>query len=524
MNVLLINPKFPVSFWSLEKSCRDDGRRALAPSLGLITVAALLPQEWDLRLVDVNARNVSEAEWDWADTVMITGMLLQKESLLHHVRLAKERGKTVVVGGPYATSVPGEVLDAGVDFLVRGEGETTIPLLLKALEEGRTGGVFAHEAKPDLTSSPIPRFDLLHLPDYRVLSIQTSRGCPFDCEFCDVVSLYGRKTRYKTPEQVIRELEAIYQLGWTQFVFVGDDNFVGSRQHARAILEKLIPWHKSKGEPFIFWTQASVNLGQDLEMVDLMTAANFTTVFIGIESPDEEVLTLTRKHHNVRNPLAESLENINRNGLQAMVSFVIGLDGEKKGVGERICDFVEDAGIPLVILNRLQALPNTSLWDRLAKEGRLVLNRTSGDTFGDRLNYVPTRPEADIMQEYVDAWEYLYEPSRFLARTYRYFMTMRPTRRAMALEKGEEPADAAPTPGLRPPRSLVNLLRLMWGQGVVSRHRFQFWRQFWAVLRRNPSRFVAYIIACKLCMDISYFVRDLCNKIRTEHADTLLTK
>ena len=253
---------------------------------------------------------------------------------------------------------------------MRGEGENTIPLLLEALRDGKTG-VIENEGKPDLTTSPIPRFDLLRLDDYDGLTIQTSRGCPFDCEFCDVVNLFGRKPRYKTPKQVIAELETLYRLGACGHVFICDDNFIGSKKHARALLQELIPWSKSRGEPFNFMTQASVNLGQDLEMLDRMTAANLGQVFIGIESPDEKVLETSRKFHNIKNPLLESLNNIKQNGMMVMGSFIIGLDGETPGAGQRICSFMEQTAIPMAMLGVLHVPPHTRLWQRLEKEGRL---------------------------------------------------------------------------------------------------------------------------------------------------------
>ncbi|MBI4643900.1 MAG: radical SAM protein, partial [Deltaproteobacteria bacterium] len=392
MKGLLINPVIPASFWSLKESVEVNGTKVLAPPLGLITMAALLPPDWELRLADLNARPMPAGAWDWADLVMITGMLAQREGVLALVREAKARGKSVVVGGPYANSLPEEVLDAGADFLFRGEAENTMPLFLAALEEGKKTGVFQSESRPAMTDSPVPRFDLLLREDYTVMSIQTSRGCPYDCEFCDVVHLYGRKPRYKKPEQVLEELAALYDLGWRQEIFISDDNFIGNRQHALAILDRLIPWMKSHGEPYGFWTQASVNLGQDQEMMDRMTAANFSFVFVGVESTDAVALGLSRKYHNLRNPLAESLENLNKNGLSVVASSIIGFDGAEKGAGVRICDFVEELNIPMVMVNLLQAVPQTSLWRRLQEEGRLLEGSTASDISSRGMNFIPTRP------------------------------------------------------------------------------------------------------------------------------------
>ena len=368
MKALLITPQFPSSFWSLAETCNFGDRKTLLPPLGLLTVAALLPQEWEFRLVDLNTRALAPEDWLWADLVLITGMIIQRQGVLGLVREAKEREKTVIVGGPYATSLPQEVLEAGADFLVRGEGETTISRLLEALRKGQPGGVIAEDGKPEMTISPVPRFDLLTLDDYVTMGIQTSRGCPFDCEFCDIVSLYGRKPRYKDPGQVIAELETLYRLGWRGVVLISDDNFIGNPNHARAILTQLIPWMQAHGEPFGFWTQASVNLGQDREMIDLLTAANFSYIFLGVETPEPDLLRAAGKYQNLRNPLKDSLAAINANGLNMVASFIIGFDGEQSGAGDRIAEFVEELDIPIMMINILQPLPNTRLWERLEKE------------------------------------------------------------------------------------------------------------------------------------------------------------
>ena len=511
MRALLVCPEFPLSFWSFQKACRLGGKKAVNPPLGLLTVAALLPAEWELRLADLNTRRLTEDDWQWADLVMISAMYIQRAGLMALIREAKGRGKTVVVGGPHPTSLPEAALEAGVDFVVRGEGENTIPLLLEAMRHGTTG-VIENSKRPDLTTSPIPRFDLLGLDDYNSLTIQTSRGCPFDCEFCDVVNLFGRKPRYKAPKQVVAELETLYQLGCRGSVFICDDNFIGSKKHVRALLAELTPWLRRRGEPFTFLTQASVNLGQDLEMIDLLTEANLREVFVGIESPDDNVLETSRKYHNIKNPLVESLNNINKNGIAVMGSFIIGLDGETKGTGERICAFIEQTGIPVAMLGLLQAAPHTSLWHRLEREGRLRWEEGYGGDVGhdggtfSALNFEPDRPEGEIMQEYVDAWDYLYEPSRYLARAYRYYLAMRPNRRdkAMAAEGGRRRENASDRIMAWRQRfkDLRVILTVLWRQGFRAPYRRQFWTQLLGMCRRNPSRFVGYFVTCIMGDDL----------------------
>jgi radical SAM superfamily enzyme YgiQ (UPF0313 family) len=501
MKALLLYPELPYSFWSLQETCKISGRKTLLPPLGLLTAAALLPQDWEFRLVDLNTRALSEADWDWADLVLVSGMIIQQNDILGLVREVKQRGKISVAGGPFATSLPGAVLEAGVDFLVKGEGEVAIPYFIAALGQGLRGGVFAEDRKPDMTASPVPRFDLINLADYNDMSIQTSRGCPYDCEFCDIVNLFGRVPRYKSPEQVVRELETLYRLGWRRHVFISDDNFIGNKEQARAILSRMIPWNKSRGEPFGFWTQTSVNLGQDLALIDLLTEANFNCVFLGVETPETEILSRSHKYHNLRQPLVESLATINARGLSLVGSFIIGFDHETAGAGDRIYEFVEACNIPAVMLNLLQVLPNTRLWERLEQEGRLLAGQTSGDFFDLSLNYLPTRPRKEILAEYVRALDRIYEPSGYLTRAYRYYLNMRPTRRALAGRQGHKSASKSSLhrPSLNSNgKELLSLLNLIWRQGIRPSYRRQFWRQLLGIYRHNPSRLKTYLISCAM--------------------------
>ncbi len=520
MRVLLINPKADFSFWTLPVALRLTGTKTLAPPLGLITVAALLPREWELRLADLNARPMTETDWKWGDLVMMSGTFAQRASFLAVVKQAKARGKTIVCGGPYPTWLSEELFDAGADFVVKGEGENTVPVLLEALKKGSKGGTFENIEKPDITLSPVPRFDLLRTQDYQFLTIQTSRGCPFNCEFCDITSLFGRKPRYKTPGQAMAELEELYRLGWRSGVLVADDNFIGNKTHARAILRELIPWQGARGEPFGFFTQTSLNLGEDTELIDLMTAANFYHVFVGIESPDTRALEVSRKSQNVRISMREAIANINGNGLNIQGSFIVGLDGEGKGIGQRIAAFVEESNIPLAMINLLAALPGTDLWERLEKQGRLIYHKVvAEDMVGDYTNVVPDRPLSEVLDEFASAWEQIYEPSRFLARVHRWFSNMRPTRRAVAKSRGEKPPPRKSPRRFsmtRTLRELKGLILLVWLMGIQPPYRRQFWTQLSSMARINPSRLRSYLIWCAMGLDM-FRIREMLLTKRSNH-------
>lgn len=515
MRALLINPQYTFSFWSFPENCHLAGIKAVAPPLGLITLAALLPGDWELKLADLNIEAVGEDRWKWADLIMISGMLGHGENMPLLIKEAKRRRKTVVAGGPYTTMYTEEVLAAGADFVVRGEAENTIGSLIQALKEGRSQGIFQSDEKPDMVLSPIPRYDLLRMHDYMVISIQTSRGCLYQCEFCDIANLCGPKPRYKTPGQVMKELETIYVLGWRGLILVADDNFIGNRAHVLRLLERLIPWNKQRSQPFAFMTQASIELGMDRGLIDLLTAANFGNIFIGIESTDLDVLRDSRKYHNLRNPMVRSIANINKNGLIVLGSFILGFDNEKQGVHKRICDFVEATNIPFVMINLLLAGTGTAMWKRLLKEGRIKysLGATRGTRmFGDRMNFVPKRPESEIMEEYRMACDYLYEPSRFLARTYRYFLGMRPTRRALGI-KADSPLPKRHVERESFParwRKVRGVFSLAWAQGVRPDYRWQFWRQLFSIYRRNPSRIVSYLLTCSMGEDL-FRIREMLN-------------
>jgi radical SAM superfamily enzyme YgiQ (UPF0313 family) len=530
MRALLINPVFPKFYWTMPRLCYIQGCKSSTTPLGLITVAAMLPADWQLRLVDLNTGPLTKSHWEWAEVVLFSAMGVQKPSLLELVREAKIRGKTVVAGGPYPSTVPEEVMAAGCDFLVRGEAELLMPQLLEGLREGRSGSIYEATEKPDLSLSPIPRFDLLQPENYSTLSIQTTRGCPFDCEFCDVVSLFGRKVRTKKPEQVLAELEALYRLGGVNLIFIADDNFIGNKAHARQLLKQLIPFLKTRGEPFSFMTQTSVNLGQNLDLIDLMTEANFDTVFIGVESPDEQVLQRAHKRQNVASPLADSLRAINGNGLTIIGSFILGLDGETAGAGDRIAEFAEATDLAIVMLNILFPMFRTRLWHRLQKEGRLredlvdewVRRKTPEMEYYTQMFLQPSRSEEEIVEEYFRMVDRLLEPSAFLGRAYRSILAMRPTRSALAAKNGKTLPPAGP-PHQKSRGDYLNdirrFLRLTWSQGVKSACRGQFWRQLYGVWRHNPSRLVRYLRTCSYGEDFFLFREAL-----LRHKDSLRAK
>ncbi|MDS3860658.1 DUF4070 domain-containing protein [Thermosynechococcaceae cyanobacterium BACA0444] len=492
MNILLIYPQFPQSFWSFEKTLELVNLKAQLPPLGMITVAALLPQAWNFKLVDRNVRDVTTAEWAWADVVILSAMIVQKADFAAQIQAAKAEGKLVAVGGPYATALPEESLAAGADFLILDEGEITLPMFVEALEKGETSGIFrANGERPDVTATPIPRFDLLDLSAYAEMSVQFSRGCPFQCEFCDIIVLYGRKPRTKTPEQLLAELQSLYDLGWRKSIFVVDDNFIGNKRNVKLLLKALKPWLAERAYPFSFGTEASVDLAQDAELMQLMVEANFGTVFLGIETPDSDSLALTKKFQNNRDPLVESVLSISQAGLRVMAGFIIGFDGEKSGAGQRVVKFVEETTIPTAMFSMLQALPDTALWHRLNREGRL---RAAGEGTGNQvtlMNFTPTRPIEEIAQEYIDGFWQLYEPLTFLNRTYRHFLILGAARkrnyakRPQAREKW-----AIDWVAIRA------LLILIWRQGILRSTRWQFWLNLISLAWQYPIVVVSYLSVC----------------------------
>lgn len=512
MRVLLLHPLFPKSFWSFDKALELIGRKVSLPPLSLITVAAILPQTWEFRLVDRNIEYESGADWYWADLVIISGMIVQKDDMLYLIEKAKRQGKRVAVGGPYVTSVPEFAQEAGADFLVLDEGEITLPLLVEALERGDTSGIFrSNGEKPDVTTTPAPRFDLLNLKAYSDMSVQFSRGCPYQCEFCDIIVLYGRKPRTKTPAQLLAELQTLYDLGWRRSIFVVDDNFIGNKRNAKLLLRELIPWMAERGYPFSFSTEASVDLAQDQELLDLMIAANFTAVFVGIETPDTDSLSLTQKYQNTRNSLVEAVQTINQAGLRVMAGFIIGFDGEKSGAGDRIIDFVEATAIPQALFSMLQALPNTALSERLQKEGRLLETGNEANIHQTTLiNFIPTRPLEEIAHEYIRCFWELYEPDRYLARVYRHFINMKPKQHKKKFKLPEL-------------TDLRALFIICWRQGLKRNTRWQFWQQLFSIIRHNPGVFKHYLTNCAHLEHFVDYRQIVRNEIESQLSKYLLT-
>jgi radical SAM superfamily enzyme YgiQ (UPF0313 family) len=477
MKALLLWPIMPNSFWSYQETLDLAGLRSTNPPLGLITVAAMLPSDWEIRFIDRNIHLETEADWEWCDLVLISAMIIQKQDFRALIQKAIALGKKVAVGGPFPTSVPDFALEAGAQYLILDEGECTIPLFLDALARGEERGIFRSPEKPDVTQTPIPRFDLLDLNAYLAITVQFSRGCPFQCEFCDIINLYGRKPRTKTPEQMLQEFQALYDMGWRRYVFVVDDNFIGNKRNAKVFLKALIPWMEAHDYPFILVTEASLNLAEDEELVDLMVKAGFTIVFMGIETPDTDSLLGIQKVQNTRQDLIASCHKITRAGLQIMSGFIMGFDNERSGAGQRIEEFIEETGIPQGQFSLLQALENTAMWNRLQQEGRLFEGMSTFHQ-GAIMNFVPTRPVAEITEEYIQAFWHIYEPMPYLKRTFRHFCMMNGWR-------GKTQRQITST-------EMRLFAAICWRQGVLRSTRFRFWWQLVAIAITKPRLLYDY--------------------------------
>jgi radical SAM superfamily enzyme YgiQ (UPF0313 family) len=483
MRALLIYPQFPKTYWSMHGVLKLVGRKVLLPPLGLITVAALLPQTFELKLVDCNIRDVSNEEWNWADIVILSAMIVQKKHLLKMINKAVAYQLQVAVGGPFVSSTPEAPELRQANYLVLDEGEITVPLFVEALARGEQQGRFsAHGKRPDVSLSPVPRFDLLERDAYNMMAVQFSRGCPFQCEFCDIIVLYGRKPRTKRPDQLLRELDVLYRLGWRREVFLVDDNFIGNKRNVNLLLPALEQWQQSHGYPFSFTTEASVDLASDPELMQAMVRSGFRRVFLGIETPDQDSLRVSNKIQNTRSPLEQSVDTITAHGLHVMAGFILGFDGEHSGAGQRIVEFVNSTSIPLAMLGILVALPNTALWHRLAHEGRLLEQNDQFDqgVQTNLLNFVPDRPIEQIADEFLRAYNDLYNPLSYAKRVYEYACKL-------ALARRTQYGMSSASRDFSRSNDLVRgLLIMTWRQGIKRSSRSVFWQQLTDILFNKP--------------------------------------
>ena len=517
-NVLMIFPRFNRnSFWNLGATCRVHGSRCVAPPLGLITVAALLPTDWNIRLVDRNAQTLRRRDIAWADMVMTGGMLPQRLDALAVIELARAHGKPSVCGGPDATSSP-EIYDAA-DFLVLGEAEGILDMFVVAWRAGQRRGCFrAEKFRVDVTKTPRPRFDLLDLRRYLYVGVQFSRGCPFNCEFCDIIELYGRVPRTKDIGQMLAELQALYDRGYRGHVDFVDDNLIGNKKALKQFLPVLQRWQAERGYPFAFSTEASINLADDAELMAMMAKANFFVVFVGIESPDPATLVAARKKQNTRRSLPDSVHRINAAGMVVVAGFIVGFDTERENVAQSMIDLIEASAIPACMVGLLTALPGTQLSRRLAREGRLLdfADWSAGDQCTAGLNFVPLRSRRAILQDYRQVISNIYRPQAYFDRVRTLTQRLGSSRRG----GGQTTSGGTAKRAIIDRRRLGALIRLIFYL-TVRRPSLAplFWRNVIDTLRYNPGALEQALMCMALYLHLGSFSRYVLRQLDRQIAE-----
>lgn len=423
MRILLVSAATPDTFWSYKHVLPFVSKKAVFPPLGLLTVAAMLPREWELRLADLNVQSLKDSDIDWADYVFISAMLVQEDSARRVIARCNRRGRTVVAGGPLFTT--GHERFPEMQHFVVGEAENIMPQLIADLESGDLKNIYRSEERPDVRKTPVPRWDLINLKQYALMPLQFSRGCPFNCEFCDIIVMNGRVPRVKEPAQMIRELDSLVDFGWRDPVFIVDDNFIGNRPKAKALLREIIAWRRRRGFGVQFITEASLNVADDAELLDLMVRAGFKKVFIGIETPQEESLLECAKLQNTKRDMLAAIKTIQRAGMEVMGGFIIGFDSDGPNIFERQLKFVQEAGVVTAMVGLLTALPGTRLFSRLQSEGR-ILAQPSGNNMDSVLNFIPKLDRELLVEGYRSLVKHLYTPKEYYRRALTFLREYRP--------------------------------------------------------------------------------------------------
>jgi len=474
MKVLFIYPQYPNTFWSFKYALKFISKKASLPPLGLLTVAAMLPDTWEKKLVDMNVETLSDADIKWADFVFISAMSIQKKSADEVIKKCNDLGVKVVAGGPHFTSGPEEY--DHVDHLVLNEAEITLPEFLADLEKGELKHSYTSGEWGDMTGIPIPDWNLVKMERYASANIQYSRGCPFACDFCNITVLYGRKPRTKDTAQIIAELDSLYDHGWREGVFFVDDNFIGNRgKLKRETLPAMIDWMERKGYPFSLNTEASIDLADDAELMELMTRAGFDTVFIGIETPHEESLAECSKTQNKTRDMMSCIKKMQHAGLEVQAGFIVGFDSDPANIFDKVITFIQESGIATAMVGLLNAPRGTKLFQRLSNEGRL-LNDATGDNTDYSINFIPKMNKDALITGYQRIVDTIYSPKHYYARVKSFLKEYhRP-----ANNKSATHFDLT---------GFKALLRSMVYLGVLGKERFQYWKLFFWSLFTRPRLF-----------------------------------
>jgi radical SAM superfamily enzyme YgiQ (UPF0313 family) len=501
IKALLVWPKIPNSFWAFGGMLELLPEKAVMPPLGLITLAALCPPEWTLRLVDEAVEDLTDDDLRWADLVMVGGMEVQKAGMGEILTRARHMGRRTMVGGPYASSEPERML-ALADHVVVGEPDEVFAEIAAALEAGTAKRHYEITDKPDVTRTPIPRFDLLKVDRYASMSIQFSRGCPFQCEFCDIIILYGRKPRTKLPQQVTAELDTLLKLGWMKQLFIVDDNFIGNHHRALELCVELEKWQQEHGFPVMFYTEASMDLARKTALVDAMVKANFFYVFLGIESPSKESLQETKKFQNLAVDPVTCIDLLHQKGLWVTGGFIVGFDSDTEDIFERQIEFIERTAIPWALLNSLHAMPHTALYERMQKEGRLLAEsqHSSGDT--NPPNFRTKMAPAVLLRGLAKTLAAIYEPRAFYERAWR-------SMQSWEIKKNQRAAKQPSAAGIA-----AIIARSIWRQGLRSSYRSAYWKYLFRILTHYAMNPPKIWMAATIMISGHHFIPYACEVVR----------